>query len=166
PTSYWDDSMATKIANIKGEFRRREVIEAARSSKLGDLPNEISLEKLPDVLRDAVGKMHPAFMGGEYLPDSKPTEVEIARISLESTTWDVISIRARKTATCIKYRIVDEEGSNFEFGPKQSKRPLTFGQLISLIDGASLEGQPGGLTTVFRDDNLSSGLHDPEELLD
>lgn len=38
----------------------------------------------------------PSWMGGEYLPDSEPGEVEIARIVLQSTTMDVFSIRARR----------------------------------------------------------------------
>jgi len=39
--------------------------------------------------------IHPSFMGGEYLPDYRRDEIEIARIELESTTSDVISVRAR-----------------------------------------------------------------------
>jgi hypothetical protein len=35
-------------------------------------------------------------MGGEYLPDYEEGDVEIARIELESTTADVISIRVKK----------------------------------------------------------------------
>ena len=31
-------------------------------------------------------------MGGEYLPDRRDTEVEIARINIDSTTSDVTSV--------------------------------------------------------------------------
>ena len=34
-------------------------------------------------------------MGGEYLPGYRRNEVEIVRIELDSTTSDVISLRAR-----------------------------------------------------------------------
>ena len=44
-------------------------------------------------------------MGGEYLPDLLPNEVEIARVVLKSTTMDVQSIRARRTKHRIIYRI-------------------------------------------------------------
>jgi hypothetical protein len=47
-------------------------------------------------------------MGGEYLPNLMPNEVEIARVTMTSTTMDVISIRARHTKHKIIYRIVDE----------------------------------------------------------
>lgn len=42
----------------------------------------------------STSKFHPSFVGGEYLPDYKANEVQIARIELQSTTTDVISIRA------------------------------------------------------------------------
>ena len=47
-------------------------------------------------------------MGGEYLPPLRKGEVEIARISLESTTDDQISIRARRGRERIRCRVVDE----------------------------------------------------------
>jgi hypothetical protein len=47
-------------------------------------------------------------MGGEYLPTLRKAEVEIARIALDSTTADQISIRTRRLARRIGYRIVDE----------------------------------------------------------
>ena len=63
------------------------------------------------------------FMGGEYLPDYLPEEVEIARVAMESTTADVISIRAFMEAdNLIHYRVVDE----YEFSQPftESPRPL------------------------------------------
>src|SRR5450755_1125443 len=41
---------------------------------------------LDEAMRRAWGRIHPANMGGEYLPPLRKGEVEIARISLESTT--------------------------------------------------------------------------------
>jgi hypothetical protein len=41
------------------------------------------------ISRSALGRLHPSFMGGEYLPDRRDTEVEIARINIDSTTSDV-----------------------------------------------------------------------------
>ena len=77
-------------------------------------------------------------MGGEYLPDCQPTEVEIARVELESTTADVISIRARRLSSdkLIHYRVVDEYNTTFEIAPKSSKEPLTHDELIELIESA------------------------------
>ena len=81
-------------------------------------------------------------MGGEYLPDLKTGEIEIARITLKSTTLDVISIRARKSSARISYRMVDEYGEHeYALAIKSSKEPLTLQQVIKLIDSA----EEGGL---------------------
>ena len=71
------------------------------------LPPEFLAESLDDEMRAAIGRIHPAFMGGEYLPKLLRNEIEIARISLASTTADQISVRARKLGDSVAYRIVD-----------------------------------------------------------
>jgi hypothetical protein len=75
-------------------------------------------------------------MGGEYLPSYRKDEAEIARIELASTTSDVISIRARKTAERMAYSVVDEYETEFHVSPRSSAKPLTLAQLIDLIDNA------------------------------
>jgi len=84
----------------------------------------------------ATGELPPSWMDGEYLPDYLPGEVEIARIVLESVTQDVVSIRARRRGSerRIVYRVVDEFGSEFDFSPRSSRRPLSHGRLARLID--------------------------------
>jgi len=47
-------------------------------------------------------------MGGEYLPNLKPKEVMVARITIASTTQDVTCVYARRTKHRIHYRVVDE----------------------------------------------------------
>ena len=47
-------------------------------------------------------------MGGEYLPDCNPNEVEIARITIASTTQDVTCVYAKRVTGGIDYRAVDE----------------------------------------------------------
>jgi hypothetical protein len=59
---------------------------------------------------------------------------------LESTTADVISIRAKKRGDQIAYSIIDEYDSDFNVSPKTSRKPLTLAQLIGLIDGGTEEG--------------------------
>ena len=82
-------------------------------------------------------------MGGEYLPPFHPNETEIARISLQSTTADQISVRALRVADQIVYRIVDEyeeSSPDYVCRPARSKRPLSFRLLVMLIDGALPDG--------------------------
>jgi hypothetical protein len=64
-------------------------------------------DSLDDMARKQLSQIHPTFMGGEYLPDCGRNEVEIVRIELESTTYDVISLRARPAGSRIAYSLVD-----------------------------------------------------------
>jgi uracil-DNA glycosylase family 4 len=165
PESYWDDPVQMLLANIKGEHRRRNALELIREGRLDALEQWLISEKLSPELRELAGRIHPMFMGGEYLPDCEQGEVEVARVSLESTTADVISIRAKRDGDVIKYQIVDEYESEFEFAPTSSKEPLTLGELISLMDSVEYSSEDGGLqgprglTTFFRDSNLQSYSH-------
>jgi hypothetical protein len=82
---------------------------------------------------------------GEYLPGYRASEVEIVRIELESTTADVISVRARlvgRKRARIQYKVVDEYRSEFVFKPHSSTRPLTLGQLIDSLDEVENLGGP------------------------
>jgi hypothetical protein len=95
-------------------------------------------ELLPDTLdqavRDSIGKIHPSFMGGEYLPNYARSEVEIARIELRSTTSDVISIRARPRGKRLEYAGCDEYGSEFRLPQKTSNHPFSLLELICFLD--------------------------------
>lgn len=102
-----------------------------------------------------------ALRGGRFLPRLRGNEVEIARLSLESTTWDVISVRARRAGQRITYRVVDEYETPYVIKPKTSKRPLTLGQLIALIEGLS-DGEQSRSPTAMRDDQLLYG--DPDRI--
>jgi hypothetical protein len=77
----------------------------------------------------------PTYDVGEHLPELDPGEVEIARVVLQSTTGDVISIRARRAADHISYRVVDEYETEFACRPEVSTVPLALEQLLSLIHG-------------------------------
>ncbi|NDE54621.1 MAG: hypothetical protein EB069_08595, partial [Actinobacteria bacterium] len=86
---------------------------------------------LSDDSRQVLSRLHPSFMGGEYLPDQDPQEVEIARIVIRSTTRDVTCVYAAPHGKRIAYRIVDEYGGDTLSGPDRliSNKPLTLGAL-------------------------------------
>jgi hypothetical protein len=94
------------------------------------------LDELGEEERSRLGQIHPSFMGGEYLPGYADGEVEIARVELQSTTGDVISIRASKDGERIAYSVVDEYETEFHVSPRSSAKPLTLKQVIHLIDNA------------------------------
>ena len=98
----------------------------------------MTLPTLPDEDRRALGRLHPSFMGGEYLPDRRETEVEIARINIDSTTSDVTSVYAKAGKDRIRYRVVDEYNGDTlsEKRTRSSKRPLSLGELIEFFLGA------------------------------
>ena len=166
PETYWpefDDYHAIAAARVKGALRRQA---AGRLADEGLYDPLICAENLPEEHRIAVGRVHPMFMGGEYLPDLLPNEVEIARATLKSTTMDVISVRARPTRQRIIYRIVDEYYDEnlftYHLIQKTSIRPLTIRQLIALIDNAQ---ENGGLSSCARQYNHecsedAEGLYD------
>lgn len=156
PTTYWA-GFARATANVKGTTRRKMVGQP-------DVPAALLAESLDDETRAAVGQLDPAFMGGEYLPDHTDDEVTIARVELASTTGDVIEIRARRTADGVAYRVVDEYESPWSCAPASSAGPLSMGELIRLIDGAT-DGERSGLTTAMRDYQLEGDV-EPEEAAD
>jgi hypothetical protein len=123
PETYWN-KLGSHLGKDLNEFERR--LQAAIST--GDWSNI----RLPAV--------RFGFEGGNYLPKFLNCEVEIARLALESTTWDVKSIRARPTSRGIAYRVVDEYNSQYSFRPKTSRRPLSMRQLVDLIEGLNVDG--------------------------
>lgn len=136
PASYWelDDPIQAIVADIKGEERRRRVLAALELGTPDDLPQAMLQPLLDKELRQLWGRIHPLFMGGEYLPDSLIGETTIARVSLMSTTGDVMELRARPVPAGIGYRIVDEHDTQFWMPFATSQDPLRAGELIRLLD--------------------------------
>ena len=164
PSSYWNEETLEQaiLKNIKGDFRREEIRKALAAGTLEDIPEEILQEALSENVRSFTGRIHPRFMGGEYLPDLEPSEVEIARISLQSTTFDVISIRARRTTKgTILYRVVDEYEGDFQLSRKSSKKPLSLRELIVFLEKTDLEGMRGGLMLGYN--NMNADYMDRSE---
>ena len=151
PPSYWvrdEDTLEALLRNVKGTNRRRMIRDYWKMGMIAELHEELLGSDLDGKNLSVLGGFHPSFMGGEYLPDYRKNEVEIARVELESTTFDVISLRARPAkGRGIGYRIVDEYENWFEHAPKTTRRTLTLERLIRLIDGVN-HGEGGGLALI------------------
>ena len=149
PNTYWPEALDREqlLSRIQGENRRTIARDILATEGFSGLNEFFARENLDDEDRRHWGLVHPQCMGGEYLPQLGMEDVEIARISLASTTGDQISIRASHAGEKIRYEVCDEYESEFELAFTESKQALTLGELIQLIDGSRHreEEQPGGL---------------------
>ena len=98
PLTYWGipvSPLELALRNVKGTRRREMIRDFYEQGRLDQLVPVLAADELSDEDREGLGAIHPSFMGGEYLPGYRRNEVEIVRIELDSTTSDVISLRAR-----------------------------------------------------------------------
>lgn len=131
------DQQAELFTTIKGSVRRNAISRALELGAVSEVPDFLIQAALDGGIREAWGSVHPEFLGGEYLADALDGELEIARITIRSTTSDVISVYARLVGKRIAYRVVDEYGGETLQGRarRTSMRPLTMGQLIEFFIG-------------------------------
>jgi hypothetical protein len=123
------------LSTVKGRARRALIKEALETGEADTLPDFVTTSELDTFDRQMLGRIHPMFMGGEYLPKRKSKEIEIARISIQSTTYDVTVLYARRVGQRIHYRVVDEyEGDTLEEpSTRTSTKPLTMGKMIDFF---------------------------------
>ena len=140
PRSYfWPLGLETHLlTRIKGAERKTALKRLIDAGRHDEIPDFLTQSALSNANRQALGRMHPAFMGGEYLPTLLQTEVEIARITIASTTQDVTSVYARRGKHRIYYRVVDEyEGETLSTrNTRTSIRPLTLSELETFFNSA------------------------------
>ena len=123
------------LSSIKGANRRSLIAGVLAEDLDADIPHVLLQPALPEPLRQYLGSLHPSGMGGEYLPDLTTQEVEIARITIASTTQDVTCVYARRAGDAIAVRVVDE----YDGGTLSSKRgrkypgPLSLGELTKFF---------------------------------
>jgi hypothetical protein len=139
PSYFWPlDLEAHLLSRVKGAHRRAALRQLIEAGRLDEAPDILVQSALSEAEREIIGRIHPAFMGGEYLPNLESSEVEIARITIDSTTRDVTSVFARRGKKRIYYRVVDEYGGDTLTGKgsRTSIRPLTLGELEALFNRA------------------------------
>ena len=137
PASYFwaTERGITLLSDIKGAERRKLYAQALEAGQGDEVPDPLIRASLTDQDRACLGSIHPAFMGGEYLPDRSNQEVEIARITIASTTQDVTCVYARQVGNRIHYRVVDEyEGMTLdEPVTRTSTQPLKLKELVAFL---------------------------------
>lgn len=166
PESYWDhsDPLQAILSGISGTARRHMITDFWNAGKFDQLETGLLEDVLNEETRSRLGAFHPFFMGGEYLPPNLPGEVAIVRIQLQSTTFDVIELRARPLSDGkIGLRWVDEYECPFSPPTDSINKPFTFKKLIAYIEGTGLEYQ-GNLPHVYNESNYWAIAGEPEEV--
>ena len=128
----WDNEFEA-LANIKGFFRRLRIQALVKEGKGHLIPAKYFADSLPDDLLEEATAFSSRLVSGEKLPNYEETEVEIARITYDTLSLYILSIRARKVGKRIAYRVVGDQKTVYGFAPKTSSKPLTLYQLIQLI---------------------------------
>lgn len=136
PESYFwaKDSNIKLSSDIKGAERKALYERAIQTNNVALANSLIADPDLSSEERTSLGRIHPNFMGGEYLPDREDEEVEIARITIASTTRDVTCVYAKRGKNRIHYRVVDEyNGDTLNQPTRTSSKPLTLKQLTEFF---------------------------------
>lgn len=129
-----EESVEDLIAQIKGSASRkmaRDLVEQGRADRAVLLARSL----LPEAVQ-ILEASDPRFMGGNYLPPLEPGEVEVARITLESTTADVTAVYACQTKEGgFQYRVVDEYGGEGLLEPHAAKssKPMSMGEFAGFL---------------------------------
>jgi hypothetical protein len=141
PASYFrpqplEDYVVSRVKGALVKARLRELLASDRHDEVARLLRE---EGVPEDQVRALGRVHPLYMGGNYLPNLRTGEVEIARIFIQSTTGDVTAVYAQPHEGRIRYRVVDEytgDTLNKRKARRKSELPLTLGELYDFFTGA------------------------------
>jgi hypothetical protein len=123
------------LAQLKGEVIKEQLGALYKEGRYDEIEQLLGEHGITNSEFKELGKIHPMFMGGNYLPDTEENEVEIARIAIESTTFDVTSLFARFEEGIIHYRVVDEYDGDTLSGDSAmtSKKTLTLGEMTDFF---------------------------------
>ncbi len=162
PSSYFrpqplEDYRLAQVKNSQVRAHLRRLLASERHDEVARILRE---EGVSDQDCRALERIHPLYMGGNYLPSPRPGEVEIARIQIYSTTGDVAAVYARRVGPRIRYRVVDEYAGETLEGKatRDSMKPLTLDALHDLLTNvwglhgileANFEGDVEGMLGFF-----------------
>lgn len=126
------------LSKVKGAVLRKKLQALFDAGRHAEVSSLLTAEGISAADRKALESLHPMFMGGNYLPDTEDGEVEIARISIKSTTYDVTCVYARPDGGAIHYRVVDEYGGETLQGTTEARtdKPMTLGEFAGFFLGA------------------------------
>ena len=139
---YWPDTYFRPqklerylLSKVKGLVLRKKLQALFEAGRHAEVSSLLTAEGISAADSKALESLHPMFMGGNYLPDTEDGEVEIARISIKSTTYDVTCVYARPDGGAIHYRVVDEYGGETLQGTAEARtdKPMTLGEFADFF---------------------------------
>lgn len=137
PQSYFGPQRLEEflISQVKGAVVRKKLQELLAEGRHDELQALLGEHGISRSSLSAMESVHPMFMGGNYLPGAKEGEVEVARIEISSTTFDVTCLYARQKGGKIHFRVVDEYEGDTLSGPSKltSAKPLSLGEMTDFF---------------------------------
>jgi len=123
------------LSKVKGAVLRRRLQGLFDEGRHAEVRSLLTSEGISAADRKALESLHPMYMGGNYLPDTEEGEVEIGRICIRSTTYDVTCVYARPVEGGIHYRVVDEyDGETLEEPTEiRTELPMTLGEFVDFF---------------------------------
>ena len=133
PESYFSP---TALANyysrkVRGS-KLRDIIRPNRGEQVAPHASLLfSLFATFEKLQARFEALHPSHMGGNYLPQLGSGEVEVARLSLASSTTDTFAVYAVRSPRGVLLRMVDEYGGDTLAEPRELEvgGPLTLEEI-------------------------------------
>ena len=126
------------LSRVKGAKLRRHLQRMLNEGRCAEVLELLGPQGIDDTDRRMLESVHPSYMGGNYLPEQSEGEVEVARVTIASTTWDVTCVYARAEGGRIHFRVVDEYGGETLSGPGAwvADAPLPLGEFTDRFLGA------------------------------
>lgn len=123
------------LSKVKGAVIKKQLQSLFNEGRHSELKDLLGADGISANDQKALEAFHPMFMGGNYLADTEDGEVELARIRIASTTYDVTSVYAKADDGVIRYRVVDEYDGDTLTGTTEmaSKEPLTLGEFADFF---------------------------------
>jgi hypothetical protein len=123
------------LSKVKGAVMRNKLQALCDAGREDEVRSLLTAEGISLADRKVLESVHPMFMGGNYLPDTEDGEVEVGRISIKSTTYDVTSVYARPDDGAIHYRVVDEYAGDSLQGETSARtdKPMTLGEFAEFF---------------------------------
>lgn len=123
------------LSRVKGAAVRKQLRQLLDKSEPAQRAQILAQAPLTRADRKILGSLYSASVGENDLPNVGEGGIEIARVSLKSTTGNMRVIYARLEAGAIRYRAVDECGRDGLQGPAETAttEPMSLGELYDFL---------------------------------